>query len=69
MGVDRHPGSGPRPPLRDRRQDSRDRPPPGALPATGILRLRGLPFSVSNEEITTWFNSAGVLQQPLAAEE
>ena len=67
--MDRHPGGGGRLPVRDRRQDGRDRPPPGSLPATGVLRLRGLPFSVSNEEIAAWFNSAGVLLQPLTAEE
>ena len=69
MGVDRHSGGGMRPPPRDRRHDDRDRPPPGASPATGVLRLRGLPFSVSNEEVATWFNSAGVLQQPVTAEQ
>lgn len=67
--MDRHPGGGARPAPRERRPDSRDRPPPTAPPATGVLRLRGLPFSVSHEEIATWFNSAGVLQQPVSVEE
>lgn len=29
---------------------------PGPLPATGIVRLRGLPFTASQEEVAAWFN-------------
>lgn len=63
-GYDRSPG-GMRATPRDRRYDDRERPGPGPPPATGVLRLRGLPFGVSSEEIAAWFNDAGVLQQQL----
>lgn len=63
--TERSPGRS-RPPQRsERRFDDKDRPGPGPLPATGVLRLRGLPFGVSRDEVAAWFNEAGVLQQPL----
>lgn len=68
MGYDRNPGPL-RPPPRERRFDDKDRPGPGPLPATGVLRLRGLPFGVTPDEIATWFNDAGVLQNPIVVDE
>jgi heterogeneous nuclear ribonucleoprotein F/H len=40
---------------------------PGPLPTTGILRLRGLPFGASREDVADWFNDSGVLLQPINA--
>lgn len=54
-----------RPSSRDRRYEEKERIGPGPLPATGILRLRGLPFGVTSEEIADWFNDEGFLQEPI----
>ena len=67
-GFERVP-AGMRPPPRERRPDDRDRAGPGDPPATGVLRLRGLPFGVSPDDIAAWFNDAGVLQQPITVQE
>ena len=40
---------------------------PGPLPTTGILRLRGLPFGATREDVAEWFNDSGVLLQPINA--
>lgn len=44
----------------------RDRLPPG-MPSseTAILRLRGLPFSATREDVAAWFNSSGALNRPI----
>ena len=63
-----------------RPQERYDRPPPMDMPpqrmqgpppagdATGILKLRGLPFSASREDVAMWFNESGALFQPIDAD-
>ena len=35
---------------------------------TGVLKMRGLPFAATPEDIVYWFNSAGLPIQPLTSE-
>lgn len=35
---------------------------------TGVLKMRGLPFAATPDDIVYWFNSAGLPIQPLTAE-
>jgi hypothetical protein len=51
----------------DRPYNEREGVAPGPLPTTGILRLRGLPFGASREDVAEWFNDSGVLLQPIGA--
>lgn len=51
----------------DRLYNEREGVAPGPLPTTGILRLRGLPFGASREDVAEWFNDSGVLLQPIGA--
>jgi len=51
----------------NRPYNDREGTAPGPLPTTGILRLRGLPFGATREDVAEWFNDSGVLLQPINA--